>query len=198
MEVLNPYENRRHRAPLPDQACLLTILDYSPDIGRLTWRERPLSLFRDGAQSATHNHAAWNAKMAGKPALQQVRSDYFGGTLFGVKVVAHRVIWKMVTGREAAYIDHISGDKLDNQWVNLREVSASGNAKNCAIRSDNTSGVTGVTWTERFGGKWVAQIVSERKTIFIGQFDDFDSAVAARRDAQARLGFHPNHGRAAS
>ena len=195
--IQNPHLRRR-RMPLPDQSALLALLSYDMTTGNLSWRVRPLSFFVDGGQSAAQSHAAWNAKMAGRPALQQIRQGYLGGTLFGTKVMAHRVIWKMITGQEADNIDHINGVRSDNRWSNLREVTTMGNAKNAAIRSNNTSGVVGVTWTPRFGGKWVAQIVADGQAKFLGQFDDFDEAVRVRKAAERQYGFHPNHGRAAS
>ena len=36
-----------------------------------------------------------------------------------------------------------------------------------------------------------------RKDIYLGRFDKFEDAVAARKKAERKHGFHPNHGRAA-
>uniref|UniRef100_A0AB39C382 HNH endonuclease n=1 Tax=Salmonella phage vB_SE126_1P TaxID=3236703 RepID=A0AB39C382_9VIRU len=41
---------------------------------------------------------------------------------------------------------------------------------------------------------WVAKIKVDRRKIHLGQFDNFDEAVAARKDAEAAYGFHENHG----
>lgn len=89
-------------------------------------------------------------------------------------------------------IDHINGDPSDNRLENLRNVSHEVNGRNLARRKNNTSGVTGVS---RHGSKWVARICPSRRTIYIGIFDSFDDAVAARRAAEVKYGYHPNRGR---
>jgi hypothetical protein len=43
--------------------------------------------------------------------------------------------------------------------------------------------------------KWESYIKTEGVRKFLGRFDVLDDAVSARRAAEARLGFHPNHGR---
>lgn len=183
---------------LPPQEVLLSLLHYDPETGSLTWKERPLSFFSDGKQSAEHNCNAWNKKLAGKPALNCLREGYLRGRLLGEYVYSHRVIWKMMTGDEPDMIDHISGMRSDNRWRNLREADASVNAMNSGIRSDNKSGVVGVTWEPRFGGKWIAQIFIDKRRIFIGHFDRMEDAIRARKAAERQYGFHPNHGRMAS
>lgn len=194
--IANPYKKptRAIRNLLPDQSVLIEIFEYCPERGWLIWKARPLEMFKNGARSAAHNQSAWNAKMAGNIALRQVRHGYFGGTLFGEKVLAHRVIWKWMTGDDPAYIDHINGERQDNRWANLRSVDAFGNAQNQKKRSDNTSGVVGVTWNKK-AEKWVAQIVADGQAKFIGQYTDFNKAVRARKIAERRHGFHENHGR---
>lgn len=50
--------------------------------------------------------------------------------------------------------DHINGNGLDNRRSNLREGKGNVNARNCKKRTDNKSGVTGVTFTK---GAWIVQ-----------------------------------------
>lgn len=50
---------------------------------------------------------------------------------YGGSFAAHRVAWKMLTGRDPkGVIDHINGIRDDNRAVNLRDVSPSVNAQN--------------------------------------------------------------------
>jgi hypothetical protein len=118
-----------------------------------------------------------------------VRVQFAGGTW-----PAHRLIWKMQTGEEPSILDHINGVRNDNRWVNLRSVSDRENSQNRAISTLNTSGVTGVHW-HKVNKKWTARIKIKGRWLHIGGFHDFDEAVNARKAAERKYGFHPNHGK---
>ena len=53
-----------------------------------------------------------------------------------------------------------------------------------AVRSDNSSGYTGVYCTR---GKWEARIAYQRVRYLLGRFDSIDEAVAARKSAEQLL-----------
>ena len=55
--------------------------------------------------------------------------------------------------------------------------------RNVKIRENNTSGVTGVDWSKKYQ-KWRARICVNKKEIHLGQFEEFDKAVAARKEAE--------------
>jgi hypothetical protein len=99
----------------------------------------------------------------------------------------------MVYGDEPQDIDHINGNRRDNRIANLRAVDRRENMRNARLRSNNTSGIVGVTFS-RDRKKWVAQI-NDGKVRSLGRFDKFEDAVEARKAAERRAGFHPNHGR---
>ena len=107
---------------------------------------------------------------------------------------AHRVIVLIMTGSwPPDYVDHINGDSTDNRWCNIRCVSHADNMRNKKMRSDNTSGHVGVTWSKHVA-KWRASIFHKGKTYFLGHFAERHDAVAARESASRRFGFHENHG----
>ncbi len=176
---------------LPDPELLRKLLRYEPETGKLFWNHRPLDMFKK-----KQTWAAWNTRWAGKEAFTSTNlHGYRQGNIFKCVTRAHRVIWAIVTGRwPSEQIDHINGIRTDNRLQNLREVSGSENSKNKCQRSNNTSGVTGVSWS-RDKQKWLADIRVNRKQIYIGRFDNFEDAVAARKAAEAKYGFHENHGR---
>lgn len=82
------------------------------------------------------------------------------------------------------YIDHIKTEyKHDNRKLNLRKVSRSQNKQNAKLSSNNTSGVTGVKWHSR-DNIWEAYIKVNYKEIYLGRFQNFNDAVAARKEAE--------------
>jgi len=57
-------------------------------------------------------------------------------------------------------VDHINGDRLDDSRANLRIVNARTNCCNRCKRSDNSSGITGIRWSD-YHNHYVI-----RKTVF--------------------------------
>ena len=108
----------------------------------------------------------------------------------------HRVAFLIMTGGMACdEVDHINQIKHDNRWENLREVTHLQNMQNTSQRKDNATGITGVY--QRENGKYRAAISVNGKKICLGTFEDFNDAVAARKAAQEKYGFHANHGQGA-
>ena len=112
-----------------------------------------------------------------------------------VGYLAHRVAWLLYYGIDpgANEIDHIDQDPINNRIGNLRLVNSRENSMNRRKRSDNTSGITGVSW-HKSADKWQVQIsdCGERQYHF---FDDKFEAICARKSAENRLGYHENHGK---
>ena len=106
---------------------------------------------------------------------------------------AHRLAWLYVKGYLPDKVDHIDGKRSNNIFSNLREVDSLGNSRNVGRRSDNTTGVTGVTFQR---GKYETSIWVEGKRIFLGYFTELADAAKARKIAERKYGFHENHGRA--
>lgn len=158
------------------QSAIGELLTYSPDTGQLTWK------------------VARGRCSAGSRAGYDTGRGYIGVRVNGVCTYAHRIAFLLMTGRSPSFVDHINGVRSDNRWSNLREVSRSENARNMSRSSVNTSGVVGVFWNAG-KGKWTARIKKHQATKHLGDFDDFDLAVAARKSAELEMGFHANHGR---
>lgn len=172
------------------QETLHRVMRYDAETGRLYWRERTADLMPD-----LRNRASWNAKNAGREALRNINSNgYKIGTVFGQPILAHRAVWILEHDNCEGEIDHISGDKLDNRLSNLRLVDTLTNQHNKPMPSKNTSGVVGVSFHKGMG-RWAAKIGSRDRAAWLGTFDSFDDAVAARRAAEVERGYHPNHGR---
>lgn len=171
---------------------LRDLLDCNFSTGKLTWRKRKRKWF-----SSHDAMIHWNGRWAGKPALDATDGRYKVGSILCTRLVAHRVIWALHSGSwPSLQIDHINGNGLDNRILNLREVDASGNMRNAKRRRNNVSGVAGVSFHNK-RQHWTAAIGHHGKTIFLGQFQTKEEAIAARRAAEPIYGYHPNHGRAA-
>ena len=81
--------------------------------------------------------------------------------------------------------DHINGNRLDNRMENLRLVNRAQNNMNKGLRSDNTSGHTGVAW-DKSKGKWVVQIQVDGKNKHIGRYTSKKDAINARIKAEEK------------
>jgi len=172
---------------------LHNMLTYDAGSGILTWKPRSVEYF-----CAPKYQKIWNKNFAGKPALNMLSAEgYRVGKIQSISFFAHRVIWAMVYSEwPSDQIDHINGIKSDNRIPNLRIVSNLTNQRNQSLPAHNTSGVMGVTW-DKESRKWKAQIRVGPRNYNLGRFADIDDAAAARKAADDRYGFHPNHGRAA-
>lgn len=134
-----------------------------------------------------------NAK-AGQPAGSVSNWGYIKVQALGRYYKAHHLVWLIERGVWAVELDHINGLRSDNRIENLREVSRQENMRNKRLTQGSASGVMGVVWNKALK-KWRAVITVSRKNIYLGYFDDLESAVKAREEANRKYGFHENHGK---
>lgn len=166
-------------------------LAYDPETGVLTWRERPLHHFKHVLAQR-----CWNARFAGKPAGCVHVHGYMEVKLLGLMWKAHHLIWVIVHGYLPVLLDHEDGKRARNVLTNLREATKQENNRNTKRPKTNTSGSIGVS-LDRRGGRWRAYIKEGDRNVSLGYYASRDEAAAARRAAEQRLGYHPNHGREA-
>lgn len=83
------------------------------------------------------------------------------------------------------FVDHKNHKKFDNRKFNLREATNSQNCMNHKLKSNNTSGVTGVHWDKK-SNKWHSKIGVNNKEISLGFYNDFEEAVKIRKQAEER------------
>ena len=173
---------------LPPVETLRQLLDYDPDAGIMTWKPRPVEMFRNHDKRIC---ATWNTRYAGKEALGHVDPEgYKAGALQGTCFKAHRIIWKLVYGADPKWqIDHINGKRDDNRIANLRDVTGHENQRNTGVRSDNKSGTPGIF--QRKNGKFSIIIQGE----YCGSANTLEDAISMRMKLQKERGFHKNHGK---
>lgn len=175
-------------------ALLSELVRYVPESGKLYWLPRTSEHFGGSWPRAL----VWNERHAHREALCCIGNHgYRTGRILDRQYLAHRVIWALVYGDwPSAEIDHMDGDRTNNQLTNLRCVPRTLNMRNRRLNRGNRSGAIGVYWAEH-AGKWRAEIKGDGRRVHLGYFTDKGSAIAARKAAEPALGFHANHGRRA-
>lgn len=104
-------------------------------------------------------------------------------------VFMYRVINKTPDGM---YTDHINGNPLDNQKINLRSVTYVQNSVNRKGRTNTFSKYKGVYWCKK-RKKWVARLISNKKTIFFSRFKS--EILAAKAYNKAAIELHGEYAR---
>lgn len=146
------------RIPLPSQEELLSEFRYDADSGLLWWANRkPGRVLSNSCGTLNKN------------GYMYVR---FNSRLYTL----HRLIWKMLTGREPDHIDHINGCRIDNRIKNLREVTRNQNNRSIGLTRANRTGYIGVFYSKRYN-RWMASISVNKKKISLGMFVDKRTAV---------------------
>lgn len=97
-------------------------------------------------------------------------------TVESKKYRAHRLAWLYMTGEWPQEIDHIDHVKDNNRFANLRLASRSENCLNIKRKTNNTSGIKGVSWHGRLK-KWSAQITYQKKNRHLGYFETREDAA---------------------
>ena len=155
------------------------MFSYDVTTGKLHWKVNPAKHINKGDEVGCVNG-----------------DGYLVTNLKGKLFLVHVVIWEMFNGKipKGMVIDHIDHNRVNNRLNNLRLVTQQTNSKNLKMNKRNTSGCCGVVWSKK-QRKWVAQMRCENVSHYLGAFDDWFEAVCARKSAEAKKGFHENHGR---
>jgi hypothetical protein len=143
----------KHTA-LPAAELLIRRYEYSSQTGELRWR------------IASANGKRNAGDLAGKKNPRGIIDLKIDGTWYK----AHRIIWKMVTGRNPGgmVVDHKDGNPSNNRFENLRLADWSLNNANSRVRLAKQSGLPkGVT---RKGRRFVARI-GRNGSYLVGAYD---------------------------
>jgi hypothetical protein len=96
-----------------------------------------------------------------------------------IRLLLHREVMGFKKG-DGKFVDHISGNLLDNRRKNLRSCTRTENQRNVKIHKRNSTGYKGVTYSKE-KGKYKAQICAKH----IKYFSDIIEAAKAY-DEKAR------------
>jgi hypothetical protein len=144
------------------------LLDYNPDTGVFTWKVRRGGSVSVGDIAGTLHHTSY--------------------LLIGIKgkiYSAHRLAWLYMTGNWPKQdIDHINGNRVDNRFDNLRDVSSRENSSNTYKHRNGK--LVGCSY-HRCHKKWMAQIVINGENIGLGFFPTEQEAHQAYLTAKGNL-----------
>ena len=121
-------------------------------------------------------------------------------TLGGRHAPAHHVAWELLHGPlpDGTLLDHACHVPACVNPDHLRIATVKQNGENLTgLRTNNTSGVRGVSWHKRTQ-KWRAAVKHNYKSIYVGVFDDIADAEAAVIKKRNELFTHNDADRAAS
>lgn len=144
---------------------LRELVHYDPETGLMRWKVSRGNRVPAGSIVGHKNvHGYWATRIGGK--------DYR----------VHRLVWFYVTGAFPKHlIDHIDGDRGNNRFENLRDVTHSANGQNKKRSRNNTTGFLGVIFEPSTG--------TFRARISIGAFATAEEAHKAYLAAKRIL--HP-------
>lgn len=154
------------------QERLKELLHYEPETGVFTWRVYRCARARAGDRAGSVN------KKMGYRFINVDQGMY----------LAHRLAFFYMTGQwPSKDVDHLKGDRDDNRWEKLRELSRSGNMQNLqSAHRDSKTGFLGVVPSK---GRFAAQIRANGKNRHLGMFDSPEKAHHAYLEAKRLL--HP-------
>ena len=132
-------------------------------------------------KTPAHWWFTWNTTQSNRVAAGTVAGWYEGYWRIqhnGKKYKAHRLVWLHETGIwPTGQIDHINGNRADNRFTNLREVTNQQNQHNRLAQKNSTTGVKGVSLSRT--GRFEAQIRNNGTKIHLGTYGTIGDAARA-------------------
>lgn len=154
---------------MPDfENRIKALLSYDPETGLFTW------LVTTGKA------------IAGSVAGTENDQGYIIIGIEGRRYRANRLAWFFMKGKmpeRSNDVDHENRNRSDNRWDNLRDATRTQNNQNAKVRTNNRSGIRGVSWHGQ-NKKWDARIRVDGKTVLLGTHDCIAKASKARVDAE--------------
>ena len=116
-------------------------------------------------------------------------TDHYGYTRVETNVkidgkYRRKSLAQILTGKDD--IDHEDRNPFNNRRYNLKERNRSVQCINQKLKSNNTSGVTGVYW-DKIHECWIANMKKDGKDILRNYYHNFKDAVIARLQKEAEL-----------
>lgn len=100
--------------------------------------------------------------------------------------LVHRLIYWMMHGNLPKYIDHIDGNRLNNNIENLRAATNQQNIFNQKTRKNSISGTKNVLWDKK-SKKWCVRFTMNYKPVHIGMYSNLEEAIQIAKEIRAKL-----------
>lgn len=128
---------------LADIAIIKLRLSYWPNSGEVCYKFQHFN-------NPTSRQKQWNTRFAGKAAGYLNTNGYWRISLGpnNQEWYAHQIAFAIMLNYIPIEVDHIDKNKLNNAWLNLRDIEHSNNMSNVFKRSTNSSGLKGVSWAK--------------------------------------------------
>lgn len=97
-------------------------------------------------------------------------------------ILLHRLVCNFPENMD---VDHISHELFDNRKERLRVVEHHNNLCNAKVRTNNTSGYTGISYNKQIR-KWEVYITYKKERVRLGYFLNISDAIAARETAEEK------------
>jgi len=146
---------------MPTENNIKEYINYDPITGKLSWKK------------------SYREKVVGQLIRNTVKG-YIRFHFMNKALMGHRVAWLLQTGKwPVNVIDHINGERDDNRWINLRDVTIKENFQSFRrISPRNKTGYTGVSWNAK-KNYFTATKTVDGKAKFLGCFDTAEDANQA-------------------
>jgi hypothetical protein len=160
---------------------LRKLLEYDPETGSLTWKERPRSMFK-----RDRHHEMWNTRYAGKQARGKEGKRRYSVKVVGSKIHLGRVCWALHNGDwPKGQVIFKNDDPADTRANNMICGGPVENGRYRGLNAANKSGVKGVSF-HRKSRRWRAMIDVRGKKIALGSFSNIEEAAQARKEAESK------------
>ena len=119
-----------------------------------------------------------NRKIKSGNVAGSIDGRYYRVTISNKHYLTHRLIYLYHYGYLPKFIDHIDGDKLNNNIKNLRVVTLSQNQHNRKPNKNSSSIYKGVSW-HKHKQMWISHIYMNKKLNHLGYFKSSMDAAKA-------------------
>lgn len=125
-----------------------------------------------------------NKRKVGNALRSITGKGYLSGSINGRRYRVHRLVFLYFHGFMPLQVDHIDGNRQNNQIENLREATSAQNSQN--RMATGATKIKGVVWHKQ-SKKWVASICINRKSVHLGSFEKIEDAAQVATDARKKL-----------